>query len=201
VVALATAFERAGGELRARTRAVAVRPGEGVVLDSGELLHAREVVVAAEVADSLTGDPVALALIGALVMGSIAALVFAAVGFLVSLVVSIAERLDDVAILRALGASRADVARWLALDTGLLLAFGLLSGAALGLVLSWLVLPYAALTQTGEPAVPPPVIVIPDEVVPVGLALTAALLLATSLVVRAQLRTTRVAEVLRRTGT
>jgi glycine oxidase len=53
VAALAEAFERAGGELRAQTRATALAVDDdrvtGAVLDSGELVRARHVVVASGV--------------------------------------------------------------------------------------------------------------------------------------------------------
>jgi hypothetical protein len=172
-----------------------------VAQELSERYAAREVIDRSELARSLTGDPVALALIGALGLGSLAALLFAAVGFIVSLVVSISERIEEIAVLRALGASRRDVTAWLAIDTGVLLAFGLASGAVLGLLLSWLVLPFAALTQTGAPPVPPPVVVLPAELLPVGIVVALALLGATVAVVRAQLRGMAIADVLRRSET
>lgn len=154
----------------------------------------------AGVAETLTNDPVALALIVALGLGSLAALLFAAIGFLVTLVVAISERLDEIAVLRAVGASRRDVSRWLGVDSGVLLGFGLIGGLLLGLVLALLILPFAAMTQTGQAPVPAPRVVIPVELLPLGLAVAVGLALAAIVVIRVQLRTERIAQVLRDVG-
>ena len=68
---------------------------------------------------------------------------------------------------------------------------------AIGLLLAWLVLPYATFTLTGEPAVPPPVVVVPwDQLVPLYLV-AVGLLALTALIVRRQLPRIRVSGVLR----
>lgn len=63
VAALAEAFERAGGELRLGTRAAGLRVEDdrvtGVLLDSGEAVAARQVVVAAGVGAGALGMPAA----------------------------------------------------------------------------------------------------------------------------------------------
>jgi glycine oxidase len=63
VAALAEAFERAGGELRAHTRAAALAVDAdrvaGAVLDSGEVVRARQVVVASGVGAAALAMPAA----------------------------------------------------------------------------------------------------------------------------------------------
>src|SRR6185312_10166289 len=91
--------------------------------------------------DSLRTDPVALGIIGALSLGFVAAALFAAIGFAVSSAVSARERLTEFALLRALGLSPRQLSSWLSLENGLLVAFSLIAGTALGLVLAYFILP------------------------------------------------------------
>ncbi len=79
----------------------------------------------------------------------------------------------------------------------ILLAVGLVLGSVLGLLLSWLVLPFVTVTGTGAAAVPAPVIVIPwAAIVPIW-ALAGVLLLVTVLAVRRQLPARSIGVVLR----
>ena len=96
-------------------------------------------------------------MIGILGLGSLAALVFASIGFLVSATVSISERIGEFALLKALGLAPRQLLLWLTIENLALLITGLVLGTLLGLVLAWLVLPFATLTSTGEPPVPAPV--------------------------------------------
>jgi predicted lysophospholipase L1 biosynthesis ABC-type transport system permease subunit len=146
---------------------------------------------------SLTSDPVPLGIIGAFGLGSIAALLFAAIGFLVSASVSTSERLGEFALLRALGLSPRQLAGWVSAESAFLLAFGFVGGALLGALLAWLVLPFSALTPTGERAVPTPDVVVPPEALAVLLAVGLGLLAVTVLVVRRRVLATSVAGVLR----
>ncbi len=127
----------------------------------GEPYSAASVLDRAATVTERTTDPVPLGLIGALALGSVAALAIAGIGFVVSATESSTERVPEFAILRALGVSARALARWLAVESSALLAFGLLLGCALGLLLAWLVLPFATLTPTGAAPVPAPVIVVP----------------------------------------
>jgi hypothetical protein len=122
---------------------------------------AADVLGRAALTRSLAGDPISLGIIGALVLGALAALAFASIGFIVSATVTTSERITEFAILRALGLSARELAAWVSLENAFLLIFGLVAGSALGLVLSWLVLPFATLTESGEAAVPAPEIVVP----------------------------------------
>jgi FtsX-like permease family len=158
---------------------------------------ARAVIGRDELARNLSTDPVPLGLIGILGLGSLAAMLFAGIGFLVSSTVSTSQRLAEFALLRALGLSTGQLALWLSIESIFLLVVGLLAGSVLGVVLAWLVLPFATLTQTGATPIPAPVVVIPwESIAPVYLA--AVVLFVVSIwLVRRQLPDVRISGVLR----
>jgi hypothetical protein len=165
---------------------------ELAALDPGATALVRETV-----ARTLSEDPVALGVIGVLGLGSLAAMVFAAIGFLVSATVSTSERSGELALLRALGLSRRQVAAWLSIEHAFLLVVGLGTGIALGALLAWLVLPFATLTGTGAAPVPPPVVTVPaDGLVPI-VVLAAVVFAGTLAVLRVQLAAVHVGDVLR----
>lgn len=110
---------------------------------------------------ALRTDPVALGVIGGLSLGFVSAALFAAVGFIVSASVSARERLAEFALLRALGLSPGQLSRWLSLENGLLVAISLVGGTGLGLLMSWVALPYITVTQNASRAVPPVLVIIP----------------------------------------
>lgn len=150
-----------------------------------------------ELAQNLARDPIWLGVIGVLALGSLAAVVFAAIGFVVSATVSTSERLHELALLRAIGLSGGQLSAWLTLEQVFLLAVGLIGGSALGVLLAWLVLPYATLSVTGASVVPAPVIVVPWEIVlPVELGLAAGLI-AIVLVLTRQVPESQMTSVLR----
>ena len=156
-----------------------------------------EVIGREELTRSLSTDPVPLGLIGILGLGSVAAMLFAGIGFLVSSTISTSERIGEFALMRALGLSTGQLSLWLSIESGFLLAVGLAAGSALGLLLAWLVLPFATLTQTGLPPIPAPEVVVPWEaIVPIHVA--AIMLFVVSLwLVRRQLPDIRISGVLR----
>ncbi|HET7026566.1 MAG TPA: FtsX-like permease family protein [Candidatus Limnocylindrales bacterium] len=158
---------------------------------------ARQVVVRDDVAERLSTDPVSLGAIGALALGALAALAFATIGFLVNAAVSTAERTGELALLRALGLSGRQLVGWLAVESAVLLAVGMVGGAALGLLLAWLVLPFATLTATGLPPVPSPVIVVPVETLLPAYLLAVVLLVVAIVVLVRQLPSVHVGGVLR----
>ncbi len=159
--------------------------GTSAVIGRAELLH------------ELSTDPVPLGLIGILGLGSLAAMLFAGIGFLVSSTISTSERIGEFALLRALGLSTRQLSLWLSIESVFLLVVGLFVGSALGLLLAWLVLPFATLTQTGLAPIPAPVVVVPWEaLLPPYVA--AILLFVLSLwLVRRQLPDIRISGVLR----
>jgi hypothetical protein len=143
------------------------------------------------------GDPVALAVVGALLLGAIAALVLGALGFLVGASTAIESRADEFALLRALGLSDRQLLRWLTIEQALLLAVGVVVGAALGLVFAWIVLPAVSFTPTGAPPVPDPMLVVPGAI---GLGLAGgslALLVVVILIARHRLGRISVSATLR----
>jgi hypothetical protein len=158
---------------------------------------AGQVLSRVELTRSLQADPVALGLVGALALGSLAAAAFAAVGFAVTSVVSTREQLGEFALLRALGLSGGQVLAWLSLELAYLLAIGLVTGTALGVLVATLVLPFALLDRTGLPVVPSPVIEVPwDLLAIVGLA-SLLLLAASAFVASRQVRAQSIIDLLR----
>lgn len=102
----------------------------------------------------LLADPVALGTIGALMLGFVAAGIFAGVGFIVSAAIAARERLTEFALLRAVGLSARELVGWLSLEHGVLIILSLVGGTILGLGLSWVILPLVAITQQAREAVP-----------------------------------------------
>ena len=155
------------------------------------------VISRADLERSFAGDPSGLGVIGLLGLGSLAAMVFAAIGFLVSAAISTSERAGELALLRALGLSVGQISRWLTLEHAALLVVGIGTGVGIGALLAWLVLPFSTLTRTGAPAQPAPVVVIPLEgLVPIFGVAIAILMLAT-LALRRQLSRIQVGNALR----
>jgi ABC-type antimicrobial peptide transport system permease subunit len=104
--------------------------------------------------------------------------------------VSADERAAEFALLRALGLSPRQLSWWLTIEHAALMAFGILAGTAIGLLLAPLVLPFAGFTTTGLPAVPEPVVVVPwIALAPLYLTSIALVLLVAVLVARRLPRT------------
>lgn len=163
----------------------------------GGVTSPADVIGREALARALSTDPVPLGLIGVLGLGSLAAMVFAGIGFLVSSTVSTSERLGEFALLRALGLSAGQLSLWLSIENVFLLLVGLVAGSGLGLLLAWLVLPFATLTQTGAAPIPAAVVVVPwESLLPIYAAAT-VLLVASVLLVRRQLPDIRISGVLR----
>lgn len=160
-------------------------------------IAAIDVIDRTAVEADLAEDPLGLAVIGILGLGSLAALVFAAIGFLVSVSVSTTERIGELALLKALGLSPRQLLAWLSVEGVALLVVGLTAGVGLGLVLAWLALPFATLTSSGEAPVPAPEVVVPLEALVPTLALGLVLVVATVILVGRQLPAARTSAVLR----
>jgi hypothetical protein len=118
-------------------------------------IGSRVVLSQEERSRTLSTDPVALGIIGALVIGFAAAALFAVVGFMVSAAVSARERITEFALLRALGLSANQLSVWLSLENAVLAAVSLVTGTALGLVIAWVVLPFITVTQGATTPFPP----------------------------------------------
>ena len=160
-------------------------------------IEATGVVDRTAVEGGLVADPLGLGVIGILGLGSLAALVFAAIGYLVSVSVSTTERLGELALLKALGLAPRQLLAWLSVENVALLVVGLTVGVLLGLLLAWLALPFATLTSSGETPVPAPEVVVPLEALLPTLVLGLLLTVATVLLVRRQLPAARTSTVLR----
>jgi hypothetical protein len=167
---------------------LAVAPGMAApVADAlrGEPFDSATVVGAEERARFLSTDPVALGIIGALLLGFVATGVFSLVALVVSAAVSARERRTEFALLRALGLSAGQLSRWLWLENGSLVLASLVGGTAVGLVISWLALPFVTVTQQAATPVPSALVTVPwqriimlDLVVVIALTLAVAILAA-----------------------
>lgn len=127
----------------------------------GDPFTSATVVSASGRTRSLSTDPVALGIIGALAVGFVATGLFALVGLTVSAAVSARQRRTEFALLRALGLSGRQLADTLWLENGSLVVVSLLAGTGLGLLIGWVVLPFITVTQQATAAVPPVVIEVP----------------------------------------
>jgi len=120
-----------------------------------------EVVTVGDRARSLRTDPVALGIIGALMLGFAAAGFFAVIGLIVSAAVSARQRRAEFAVLRALGLSGRQLSGWLWLENGTVVLVSVLTGTLLGLLIGWLVLPFVTVTQQGTAPVPSVLVEVP----------------------------------------
>jgi ABC-type antimicrobial peptide transport system permease subunit len=124
-------------------------------------LASGEVVSVGARVRALSNDVVALGIIGALAVGSLATGLFAVVGLVVSTAVSARQRRIEFALLRALGLSDRQLSGSLWLENSSLVLVSLVAGTGLGLLIGWLVLPFVTVTQRGTAPVPPVAIQVP----------------------------------------
>jgi hypothetical protein len=146
---------------------------------------------------ALLEDPVPLGVIGALALGFAVAAAFGAVGFAASAAAAARARMLEFAVLRSLGLGTKQLSAWIALESALVVALSLVGGTALGLLVSWLVLPYVGLGASGAAPVPPVQVTVPWSLI---LWLELALLAALAAIAAAQvarIRGLRLAPVLR----
>ncbi|CAM5490996.1 ABC transporter permease OS=Streptomyces tendae OX=1932 GN=GUR47_09045 PE=3 SV=1 [Streptomyces tendae] len=113
-----------------------------------------QVLVRDEVAKRLRDDPFGAGPGAAFAAATLVAAALAAVGFAVSAAGSLRERGTEFSVLRALGASRRRLARTVAAEQGVLTGLALLTGAALGAVLTRAVIPLTVLTPQATRPVP-----------------------------------------------
>lgn len=135
---------------------------------------------------SLSADPVALGIIGALTLGFVAAGLFAIVGLTVSAAVSARQRRTEFALLRALGLSGGQLSGWLWLENASLVVISMLAGTTLGLLIGWVVLPYITVTQQAAAPVPSVIVLTPWDSIAL-LELVSAVALGAAVVVLAWL--------------
>ncbi|MEV4474467.1 ABC transporter permease [Nonomuraea salmonea] len=129
-------------------------------------------------AATLQDDPLASGLQGALMLGFLAALVFAALGFLVNAAVAARERMAEFAILRALGVSPRQVFGMLAMEQAFVVGLSLLAGTGLAIVVGELVVPHIVLTGQAAAVTPGVLLDIPWAATALMLVLVTAVLFA-----------------------
>jgi hypothetical protein len=186
--------------LAARTEAM--DGGTAVADDISRLLVAppfasASVATAAGRLRSLVSDPVPVGIIGALGLGALAAALFALIGLVVAASVAARQRQTEFALLRALGLSRRQLARWLWLENGSVAMVSLLAGTALGALISWVVLPSVTVTSDGLPPTPPVVVTLPLATIAVLELMAVVALAAVVLVMAAVLRRMGIGNILR----
>ncbi|MFD9945069.1 ABC transporter permease [Nonomuraea sp. NPDC059023] len=126
-------------------------------------------------ATELRDDPLGSGLQGALILGFLAALVFAALGFLVNAAVAARERMSEFTILRALGVSFRQVFGLLAIEQTFVIGLSLAAGTGLAVAVGYLVVPHIVLT--GQAAA-----VTPDVRLDIPWPATAAMLVVVAVV-------------------
>ncbi|MEU7861737.1 FtsX-like permease family protein [Nonomuraea sp. NPDC049141] len=141
-----------------------------------------------ELAERLRDDPLASGLQGALILGFVAALAFAVLGFLVNASVAARERMAEFTILRALGVSSRQVFGMLAIEQAFVIGLSLVAGTALAVVVGVLVVPHIVLTGQAAAVTPDVLLDIPWAATAAMLALVAALLLGIVAVLARNLR-------------
>ncbi|MFD6190136.1 FtsX-like permease family protein [Streptomyces sp. NPDC060275] len=129
-----------------------------------------QVLVRDEVAERLRDDPFGAGPGAAFAAATLVAAALAAVGFAVSAAGSLRERGTEFSVLRALGASRRRLARTVAAEQGVLTGLALLTGAALGAVLTRAVIPLTVLTPQATRPVPDVQVALPGDRVALLLA-------------------------------
>ncbi|WP_030192371.1 FtsX-like permease family protein [Streptomyces sp. NRRL S-87] len=141
---------------------------------------ADDVLVRDERAAALLGDPLGRGPRAALLAVTAAAAALAAVGFAVSAAGSLREQSAELAVLRALGASRRRLAALAAAEHGLLALVGVLAGLGIGTVLTRAVVPLLVLTARAERPLPPVLVELPGTHLALLLAAVAAVPLLTA---------------------
>ncbi|NUR85692.1 MAG: ABC transporter permease, partial [Nonomuraea sp.] len=131
-----------------------------------------------QLAIKLRDDPLASGLQGALILGFAAALIFAALGFLVNATVAARERMSEFTILRALGVSFRQVFGLLAIEQTFVIGLSLLAGTLLAVAVGVLVVPHIVLTGQASAVTPGVLLSIPWGQTAAMLVAVAALLFA-----------------------
>jgi hypothetical protein len=167
--------------------------------DSGPFARAM-VITRLDRTASLSADPLALGIIGALALGFVVAGLFAVIGLAASAAVSARQRRGEFALLRALGLSGGQLSGWLWLENASLVLVSLLAGTGLGLLIGWVVLPYVTVTQQATVPFPPVIVDTPWGTILVLEAITAAALALTVIGLATVLRRSGVGSVLRMGG-
>ncbi|MEY9861110.1 hypothetical protein ABH935_006750 [Catenulispora sp. GAS73] len=124
------------------------------------------VVASADTVRTLTTDPAQNGVRSAYLLAAAAAAAFALIDFLVHLIGAQRERASQNAVVRALGATRRQIAVASSVELAFLVGVGVVAGCAIGELLAHLLIPAVMVTRDGSPAVPP--VVITDPWVPMA---------------------------------
>lgn len=172
---------------------LALRDGRGA--DAAAVLAAhpewdQTVVDRAGLERRLLGDPLAVGLQGALVLGFAAALLFAVLAFVVNAAVTARERAAEFAVLRALGAGFRQILALLTVEQAFLAVLAPVAGTLLALGVAALVVPHIVLTGQATAVTPDVLLAVPwAATVALPAAVTAVLLGIVAVLARAVYRT------------
>lgn len=172
------------------------READAAAAIAGALPNGR-VTTLPERARSLSSDPVALGIVGALSLGFVVAGLFAIIGLAVSAAVSARQRRTEFALLRALGLSSRQLSAWLWLENAGLALVSLVAGTLLGVLIGWVALPYVTVTQQAAAPFPPPVVRMPWTGIAILVAASGGALALTVLALGSILRRFGIGSVLR----
>jgi hypothetical protein len=135
---------------------------------------------------SLSTDPVALGIIGALLLGFVATGIFALVALVVSAAVSARQRRTEFALMRALGLSGRQLTGWLWLENASVVVVSLIAGTVIGVVISLIALPFITVTQQATTPVPGVLVQLPwDRIIALDIVVMAALVIAVGILAAA----------------
>lgn len=164
---------------------------------TASLPHDLTVTTRQEVVDSLTTNPLRVAIGVSMWLVAGAAALLAAVGFAVHIVVSTRARALELAQLRAVGLSSGATVRMVGVEAALLATLGTVCGIGLGLWLVSLTAPLVSFGPDGQPPVPEVLVHVPWPFV-AALALEAVAVVVLALAIAAALvRRIRPADLLR----
>ena len=165
---------------------MAVTPGTSAQVTAAlraDPFDSPNVLSAVERGRSLSTDPVALGIIGALLLGFVATGIFALVALVVGAAVSARQRRTEFALLRALGLSARQLSGWLWLENASIVLVSLVAGSVIGVVISLIALPFITVTQQATTPVPSVLVQLPwdrililDFVMVVALGIAVAIL-------------------------
>jgi hypothetical protein len=154
---------------------VAARPGQQqqVATALRASRDAIDVLDRVRLEDEAARAPIQLGLASNLILGFTAAMVLALIGFAVHFILAARARITDYSILLANGMSTAQVRRSLGMEQLVLTAFGVVTGAALGALLAYSLLPGLQVGSSLADTVPPTIVTIDPRLI-VGILVVVA---------------------------
>jgi ABC-type antimicrobial peptide transport system permease subunit len=138
-----------------------------------------------------------LGTIGSLLVGVVAALGLAAIGFVVNVVITNRTRETQFALMRAMGLPNSQLLRWVSIESGVVVLFALATGVGLGIVLAEIVLPLTTVTQQVTRVVPPIQVIYPWTRIAILVVAVIVILVTALFMTRVMLRRLEPATLLR----